>query len=204
MRAGGVCRPPASGQPGSHRMFPFRRPPRHDLEAEIPRLRRYARALCRDPGLADDLVQDALARALAAWAQRRPDGALRPWLFTILHNTWINRQRRESIRPDGVALAEEDEGPAVSGGQLERLEWLDMAAALERLPEAQRSLLLLIAVEGLSYEEAAQVQAVPPGTVMSRLTRAREKLRLLLQDGGDAEPHLPGRTAPGARLRRVK
>lgn len=178
-------------------MLPFRRPPPHILEAEIPRLRRYARALCRDAGLADDLVQDCLARALAAWAQKRPDGALRPWLFSILHNGWINKLRRDGRRPDGYALDETEDGPAVSGGQFERLEWRDMTLALERLPEAQRSLLLLIAVEGLSYEEAARVQDVPIGTVMSRLTRARERLRHLLNGDSDAGPRNPG-------LRRVK
>ncbi len=178
-------------------MLPFRRPSPHLLEAELPRLRRYARSLSRDASSADDLVQDCLAKALAAWGQRRPDGALRPWLFAILHNTWANRMRRESNRPDNAVLDDSIDGPAVSGGQIERLELQELDLALSRLSEEQRSLLLLIAVEGLSYEEASQVQGIPLGTVMSRLTRARDRLRILLTGESDADPHRP-------RLRRVK
>jgi len=178
-------------------MLPFRRPAPHAIEAEIPRLRRHARGLLRDPVAADDLVQDCLAKALAAWQQRRDDGALRPWLFAILHNTWRNRLRREAIRPDGLALDEEHPGPAVSGGQWERLELQDLQAAMDMLAPEQRSLLLLIGVEGLSYEEAARAQGVPLGTVMSRLTRARERLRILMAGESGADPNRP-------RLRRVK
>ncbi|MBP6818086.1 sigma-70 family RNA polymerase sigma factor [Ferrovibrio sp. MS7] len=179
----------------------FRRQPPHLLEAEIPRLRRYARSLCRDAAQADDLVQDSLAKALAAWGQRRDDGALRPWLFAILHNTWANGLRREGRRPDGAALDDADE-PAVSGGQFERLELLDMQTALDSLSEEQRSLLLLVAVEGLSYEECARVQGVALGTVMSRLTRARDRLHRLLHGESDADPNRPRQKSPS--LRRVK
>lgn len=180
----------------------FRRQPPHLLEAEIPRLRRYARALCRDATQADDLVQECLAKALAAWGQRREDGALRPWLFAILHNTWANGLRREYGRPDAVALDETVDEPAISGGQIERLELLDLQTALDRLSEEQRSLLLLVAVEGLSYEEAARVQGVALGTVMSRLTRARDRLHRLLHGESDADPNRPRQKGPS--LRRVK
>lgn len=171
----------------------FRRPP-HPIEAEIPRLRRFARVLARDSQLADDLVQDCLARALAAWGTRRNDQSLRPWLFAILHNLWRNRLRREAIRPDSYALDEAGEGPAESGGQWERLQLRDLQTALDLLSEDHRVLLMLVAVEGLSYEEAARVQDIPLGTVMSRLTRARERLRSLMEGGplpgSDGRPYL--------------
>jgi len=142
-------------------------------------------------------VQDCLMRAQAAWAQRREEGALRPWLLAILHNTWRNRMRREQIRPDGLTLDEIGDALGQSGGQAERMELLDLDAAMSRLNEEQRSLLMLIAVEGLSYEEAASVQGVPIGTVMSRLTRARERLRKMMMGESGADPDRP-------RLRRVK
>lgn len=177
----------------------FRRSP-HPIEAEIPRLRRFALALARDRDSADDLVQDCIARALAAWAERRGDEeSLRPWLFAILHNRWRSRQQRDWARPDSRPLNEADEGPEVSGGQWEKLALRDLDAALALLPEEQRALLLLVGVEGLSYEEAARVQAIPVGTVMSRLARARDRLRQLM----DGEP--PSASESGrAHLRRVK
>jgi RNA polymerase sigma-70 factor (ECF subfamily) len=172
----------------------FRRPP-HPIEAELPRLRRFALALTRSRDLADDLVQDSVERALVAWATRRSD-ALRPWLFTILHNRWRSRLQREAARPDSRSLDEAAE-PQTSGGQWEKLELRDMEAALGLLPDDWRALLLLIVVEGLSYEEAAAVQDIPLGTVMSRLGRARERLRRLM----DGEPPAQG---SGVHLRRVK
>ncbi|WP_341705658.1 sigma-70 family RNA polymerase sigma factor [Ferrovibrio sp.] len=175
----------------------------HPVEAEIPRLRRFALALARDRAAADDLVQDCLLRALAAWTTRRSEESLRPWLFAILHNLWRSRLRRDLTRPDRFALDAMDDEPAASGGQWEALELRDLDAALALLPDAQRSLLLLVTVEGLSYEEAARVQDIPVGTVMSRLTRARERLRRLM----DGQP--PTGTAGlaggrGPHLRRVK
>lgn len=175
-------------------MMLFRRQP-HPIEAEIPRLRRFARALVRERSLADDLVQDCLERALASWAQRRTEQSLRPWLFAILHNTWRSRMRRESGRPDRMPLELLEAEPMASGGQWERLELRDMDTALGLLPEEQRSILLLVALEGLGYEEVARIQDIPVGTVMSRLSRARERLRLLTED----------RQPPsGSHLRRVK
>jgi RNA polymerase sigma factor (sigma-70 family) len=177
----------------------FRRPP-HPIEAEIPRLRRFALALTRDRETADDLVQDCVARALAAWATRRgDDAALRPWLFTILHNRWRTRQQREWARPDRIPLDDVGEGPEISGGQWEALEMRDLESALAKLSEEQRAVLLLVGVEGLSYEETARVQGVPIGTVMSRLARARDRLRALM-DGEPPQANEGGR----AHLRRVK
>lgn len=177
----------------------FRRPP-HPIEAELPRLRRFALALTRSRDMADDLVQDCVERALGAWTTRRGDAAsLRPWLFTILHNRWRSRMTREGKRPDSRALDEIGEGPQTSGGQWERLELRDMDAALGYLPDEWRALLLLVVVEGLSYEEAARVQDIPLGTVMSRLGRARERLRRLM----DGEPPVQG-DGQTVHLRRVK
>lgn len=177
----------------------FRRQP-HPIEAEIPRLRRFALTLTRERDAADDLVQDCIARALGAWATRRGDAdALRPWLFAILHNCWRSRQQRDGARPDNRPLDDAGEGPSESGGQWEKLELRALDAALALLPDEQRALLLLVAVEGLSYEEAARVQAIPLGTVMSRLARARERLRRLT----DGEP--PSVSEGGrSHLRRVK
>ncbi len=179
----------------------FRHPP-HPIEAEIPRLRRFALALTRERDTADDLVQDCIARALAAWATRRgDDAALRPWLFAILHNRWRSRQQREWARPDSVALNDANQdGPEISGGQWEKLELRDLDAALAKLSEEQRSVLLLVGVEGLSYEEAARVQNVPVGTVMSRLARARDRLRALM----DGEPPQTNEGGGRVHLRRVK
>ncbi|MFC3674117.1 RNA polymerase sigma factor [Ferrovibrio xuzhouensis] len=182
-------------------LFRLRQP--HPIEAEIPRLRRFALALTRDRAAADDLVQDCLARALAAWATRREADALHAWLFAILHNLWRSRLRRELNRPDRFGFDDMDDEPTASGGQWEALQLRDLEAALALLPEAQRALLLLVAVEGLSYEQAARVQDIPVGTVMSRLTRARERLRNLM----DGQPPHATDDRHGGRpvhLRRVK
>lgn len=178
----------------------FRRPP-HPIEAEIPRLRRFALALARERDIADDLVQDCVACALAAWATRRgDDAALRPWLFAILHNRWRSRRQREWTRPDRVPLDDAGEGPEISGGQWEKLELRDLDDALAKLSEEQRAVLLLVGVEGLSYEETARVQNVPVGTVMSRLARARDRLRALM----DGEPPQQTEGRGRGHLRRVK
>ena len=172
----------------------------HPIEAELPRLRRFALALTRDGDRADDLVQDCVARALAAWTTRRGDDeSLRPWLFAILHNCWRSRLQREGARPDSRRLDEAGEEPQASGGQWERLELRDMDVALALLPDDWRALLLLVVVEGLSYEAAARVQDIPLGTVMSRLGRARERLRRLM----DGEPPLQS-DGQAVHLRRVK
>lgn len=178
----------------------FRRPP-HPIEAELPRLRRFALALTRERDTADDLVQDCVARALAAWATRRGnDAALRPWLLAILHNCWRSRRQREWTRPDRVPLDDAGEGPETSGGQWEKLELRDLDSALAKLSEEQRAVLLLVGVEGLSYEETARVQNLPIGTVMSRLARARDRLRALM----DGEPPQQTEGSGRGHLRRVK
>lgn len=168
------------------------------LEQHIPALRRYAYALTRDRDAADDLVQDCLERALSRLYLKRHDGDLRAWLFTLLRNIHIDAYRSRARRGPHVPMDEMDEVglPAAQGSALEAREALK---ALDQLPEEQKSLLLLVGVEDLSYQEAAKVMGVPLGTVMSRLARARARLRALV-DGVKAgqEP------ARSAGLRRVK
>ncbi len=158
----------------------------HHVEPLIPALRRYARALMRDRASADDLVQDCLERAVSRWYQRR-DGDLRAWLFTILHNLAVNQFRKSASRGRHVPIDETNEdsfGEAAS--QEQKLMYQDVLAKLARLPEDQREVLLLVAVEDLSYAEAAKVLGIPVGTVMSRLSRARERLQQEIE--GTAAP----------------
>ena len=151
--------------------------PEPDLIEQLPRLRRYARALTGDAARADDLVQDTLERALAKLDLWQPGSDLRAWLFTLMHNLFVNQLRTR--RPQDTALDEVPEIP-VSGGQMEALAARDLHAALLRLPEDQRAVILLVGLEQFSYAEAAQVLGVPAGTVMSRLARARERMRHML------------------------
>ena len=153
-----------------------------DLVAALPRLRRYARVLTGDMHRADDLVQDTLARA---WEKRRlwqAGSDLRAWLFTIMHNVHVNQYSMRQ-REFAQASLDADEGPAagweipVRATQSDRVELAEVLAQVGRLPVEQREVLILAAVEELRYEEIAEVLGVPIGTVMSRLSRARDKLR---------------------------
>jgi RNA polymerase sigma-70 factor (ECF subfamily) len=150
---------------------------RPDLIEHLPRLRRYARALTGDLNRADDLVQDTLERALAKLDLWQPGSDLRAWLFTLMHNLFVNQIRIK--RPQETVMEEALDEP-VSGGQMEALAARDIHAALARLPEEQREVLLLVGLEQFGYAEAAQVLGVPTGTVMSRLSRARERMRQML------------------------
>ena len=150
------------------------------LEAQVPALRRYAFALTRDRDLADDLVQDCLERA---WSRRllwRADSEIRAWLFTILRNLFIDAARAHRRRGPKTSF-DGDADIAVEPSQESRLALRDTFDALDELPEESRSLILLIGVEDLSYAEAARVLNIPVGTVMSRLSRARERLRTLCE-----------------------
>jgi RNA polymerase sigma-70 factor, ECF subfamily len=147
----------------------------------IPALRRYARALLRNPTAADDLVQDCLERAIKAWHQRRKDGSVRTWLFTILHNLAITRMQRNARRGRHDTLDDvPDSAIARPATQEDRLRLRDTLNALQSLPDEQRAVLLLISVEDLSYAETARVLDIPLGTVMSRLSRARHRLGELM------------------------
>lgn len=146
----------------------------------LPRLRRYARALTGDRFAADDLVQDTLERALSRWALLRPGSNPQVWLLTLMHNLFINHRRADARRlergtgdgelPDIGVRADQDDGLALR----------DLGAALYRLSEEHRVVLLLVAVEEMSYQQVAKILDIPLGTVMSRLTRARQRLGRLL------------------------
>ena len=147
----------------------------HEL---IPRLRRYARALTGERSAADDLVQDTLERAWNKLHLWRDGSDLRAWLFTIMHNVHVN-QVRSRMAAATVPLDEAAEAP-VRPTQSDMLEVRDIDTALQQLSVDQRQVLLLVAVERMSYEEAARTLGIPIGTVMSRLARGRERLRIVL------------------------
>ena len=163
----------------------------------IPRLRRYARALTGERFRADDLVQDTLERAISKWALWRPGTDLRAWTFTIMHNVFVNQVKRsvlaaESLDPDAGMDVEDSGARADTLAQLNALN-----SALQRLPDEHREVLLLVTLEGFSYDEAAHTLGLPIGTVMSRLARARGKLAVLLE--GNA-----AQAAPQVQLKIVK
>ena len=153
---------------------------RQQLLGTIPRLRRYARSLVFDSATADDLVQTALERALNHWNQFDPRRDLVLWLLAIAHNAWLDALRRDRhldvLAPERVAEAMDRERSHEPDMGLQ----IDLADALARLVPDQRSALLLVLVEQLSYAEAAEVLGVPEGTVMSRVSRARVALRAFL------------------------
>lgn len=156
---------------------------RPDLSAELvallPRLRRFARALTRNPHDADDLVQLALERALARADQLRPDAAAAGWLFGILRNAWLDELRARSRRAQ--IFAPEEAGQNVGDlGAATQADLLSVQNAMARLPDEQRLAVALVLVEGLSYKEAAHVMEVPIGTLTSRLARGREALQAML------------------------
>jgi len=154
----------------------------------IPRLRRYARALTGDASAADDLVQDVLERALLKRDLWREGSDLRAWLFTVMHNVFVNQVRSAAATRTVPLDASAAELPQPQAG--DRLEIRDLDVALQALPEEQRVVLLLVGLEQMTYDEAARVLDVPIGTVMSRLSRGRERLRRLLQGLPDSNAPL--------------
>ena len=161
------------------------------ISAQIPRLRRYARALIHDSAVADDLVQDTLERAWAKRSLWREGSDLRAWLFTIMHNLFVNQFHRRAAAPNFAEY--DDEHAFASNDSAEAgVALRDLAAALETLNPDLREVVFLVGVEQMSYQEVADLLDIPIGTVMSRLSRGRERLRMLLA----------GEPAP--RLRRVK
>jgi RNA polymerase sigma-70 factor (ECF subfamily) len=153
--------------------------PSADLLAALPRLRRYAGLLTGDPHRAEDLVQDTLARA---WEKRRlwrAGSDLRAWLFSIMHNLHVNQwpRRRREYACEPLDGADIDGQISVRATQIERVALSEVIAQVARLPAEQREVLVLAVVEELHYEEIARVLDIPVGTVMSRLSRARKKLR---------------------------
>ena len=147
----------------------------------IPRLRRYARALVGDRATADDLVQDTLERAWAKLHLYRRGTDLRAWLFTVMHNVHVNRVR--AAHPTDP-LEEEMPELAQRASQGDALLVRDLDRAISRLPDEQRAVLLLVTLEEMSYDTVARTLEIPIGTVMSRLSRAREKLRAMMLGQG--------------------
>jgi RNA polymerase sigma-70 factor, ECF subfamily len=156
------------------------------IEAEIPRLRRYARALLRDVVGADDLVQECLARALSKLHLWREGTDLRAWLFTILHNQYVNYVRRSARMGTVVEFDEFATRQSRPANQEANLELRDLDRALGRLPADQRAVILLIGLEGMPYAEVGEMLGIPVGTVRSRLSRGRLALRDLM--GVESDP----------------
>ncbi|WP_367846484.1 RNA polymerase sigma factor [Rhodoferax sp. WC2427] len=160
--------------------------PQDDLQllSAVPRLRRYARALVRNREDADDLVQDTLERAWTKSGLWRGVADMRAWLFGIMHNLHADGQRRPRLAT--VDLDDAMPESPVAGSHSERLDVLDLQAALALLPHEQQEVLLLVALEDMAYADIASTLGIPIGTVMSRLSRGRERLRALME--GRAEP----------------
>lgn len=149
----------------------------------VPRLRRYARALVRDRDDADDLVQDTLERAWAKSGLWRGVADMRAWLFGIMHNLHVDGVRRPRLQT--IVMDDETPESPVAPTQDERLAVLDLQAALDQLPVEQKEILVLIALEDMAYADVAKTLGIPMGTVMSRLSRGRERLRALIESRAD-------------------
>jgi RNA polymerase sigma-70 factor (ECF subfamily) len=161
------------------------------LQALLPRLRRFACSLAGDPASADDLVQATLERALRRWHSRRDAEALQPWLFSILYRQFVDEHRRARRWQRVLGLLGAHDAPTAPSPEQVHADRLQLAA-FARLPAEQRALLLLVAVEGFSYREAADTLGVPIGTVMSRLSRARDRLRAAADEAPNPTRRLRG------------
>ena len=159
-----------------------------DVIGQLTPLRRYARALTRDEAQADDLVHDALVRAYERRSTFRAGSSLRTWLLSVLHNTFVDGRRRQAadLRRDAEAAQLTD--PAVPAGQESSVRLQQIRRAFMALPEEQRAVLHLVTIEGLAYQQAADTLAIPIGTLMSRLGRARAALRAFEARGASTEP----------------
>jgi len=156
----------------------------HPIVEHIPRLRRYARALAGDRYAADDLVQDTLERAWSKYHLWRPGTDLRAWLFAIMHNVFVNQVRTRRVLLEETM--EEPPATAVRPTQQDGIEVSDLSRAVSLLSAEHREVLMLVAVEEMKYEEVSSTLGIPIGTVMSRLSRAREKLRQHIDHGTQA------------------
>ncbi len=163
---------------------------------QLPALRRYARALTGDRWAADDLLQDTLERACSKWRLWIAGTDLRAWLFTLMHNLYLNERRNALVQPAVVAIDDVANELAAPGRSLD--DAMDLDRCLQRLPAEQRAVLLLVTLEDMDYQQVARVLKIPVGTVMSRLSRARARLRELMQAG----PGAPAGAEPA--LRRLK
>jgi RNA polymerase sigma-70 factor (ECF subfamily) len=175
-----------------------------EILALIPRLTRYARVLTRDTVAADDLVQDCLARALGKIHLWEEGTDLRAWLFTILHHQHISHARRDARRRSGMERQKSHPSLTLSPSQTVRLEFRDLERAMAKLPEEQRSVILLVGLEGMGYDEAASVVKTPVGTVRSRVARGRETLRAMTGLFPGRHSPRPGKVAHLVSPRRPK
>lgn len=165
------------------------------IAREIPHLRRYAALLTGAPDRVDDLVQDCLERALRKRRLWSRQGSLRSWLFRLLYRLHIDTGRSRSRRREITEAAGAEQPRVQPPRQEHSVEVRDLAAAMDDLPEEQRAAIVLVGVEGLSYEETAHILDIPVGTLRSRLSRGRDALR---------ETWTPAHAAATPRLRRVK
>jgi RNA polymerase sigma-70 factor, ECF subfamily len=165
------------------------------IAREIPHLRRYARALLRDVDAADDLVQDCLERALKKRQLWRRKGSLRSWLFRIVYTQFLNGRAKRKKAQETIGLDDLVQSVAIPAAQVDHVEVVEVMEALVTIDEDQRAALLLVAVEGMAYDEAADALDIPIGTLRSRLWRGREALKA-------ARPDRSGSSRPS--LRRVK
>jgi RNA polymerase sigma-70 factor (ECF subfamily) len=154
------------------------------LQAAIPSLQRYALLMLRDRQGVEDLVHDCLVQALTHMRSKKPGTDMRPWLFSIMHNLFISQKRRERTRGDNISIESlidvvGESWMNVNATQEDRLRWRDLLRGLNELPLELRLVITLVSVEELSYTAAAEVLGIPIGTVMSRLSRGRERLRQL-------------------------
>lgn len=160
------------------------------MAQEIPRLRRYARSLAADEDAADDLVQDCLERAIRKQHQWRRHGRIRSWLYSVLYSVFLNGVRRDRKLRRNVSLDRVDGVLAAPSRQEQETDCKSIVGAMQALPEEQRAAIALVALEGLSYDEAAEVLDVPIGTLRSRLFRGRDKLRELYDEPAPFRAHL--------------
>ena len=160
------------------------------VEHEIPRLRRYARALTRETNRADDLVQDTVLRAIAKAHLWQHGTDIRAWLFTIMHNQHVNSVRRALREETTVSVEQLSSTLVATSDPTASRQLRELERALGHLSEGQRQVVMLVGLEGMTYDEAAKILRVPIGTVRSRLGRAREALRGLI--GMDEEANNPG------------
>ena len=177
----------------------------NDLIAQIPGLRRYARALTGNTWAADDLVQDTLERACLKWRLWVVGSDLRAWLFTLMHNLFVSGSRRFMRRQEAGTMVDVDDvahALAAPDGALDLS--LDLQRCLLLLPDEQRTVLLLVSMEDMSYQEAARITGAPVGTVMSRLSRARARLQLLLNAPATGQVKTATAVNPVTPLRRLK
>ncbi len=178
--------------------------PDHPIVGQIPALRRYARSLTGDAWAADDLVQDTLERACSKWRLWAAGSDLRAWLFTVMHNLFVNELRSAGARAGRLAVDIDDVAHELPAPDMGLEKSIDVQRCLLRLPPDQRAVLLLVCMEGMSYAQVARIVAVPVGTVMSRLARGRSRLQELLDAPAQAADQRAQAPAQVRSLRQVK